>query len=248
MNLKIADGIEMLEIPMKLLGRERNIYPTLLWDDSNVILVDAGIPDCLPEIKDEMKNAGAPFERLDSIIVTHQDIDHVAGIPTLIKELPQVKIFAHNEDKPYIEGEKRWIRLNTSFMNRINSLPKKEKDKILDLFETSNVKINGTLEDGQELGCCGGIMVIHTPGHTPGHICLYHKKSRTLIVGDTMNIVDGQLIAPNIESMNDKDAEMIINSIKKFEDYDINNLIAYHGGLFNNNPNQRIKELLRTFY
>ena len=54
MNLKIADGIEMLEIPMKLLGRERNVYPTLIWDDNNVILVDAGIPDCLPEIKDAM--------------------------------------------------------------------------------------------------------------------------------------------------------------------------------------------------
>ena len=243
MYLKIDDGIEMLEIPMKLLGMDRNIYPTLIWDDSNVILVDAGIPDCLPQIKDAMKNAGAPFESLDSLIVTHQDIDHVGGIKPIVKELPQVKIFAHNEDKPYIEGEKKWIRLNTSFMNRINSLPIEEKDKILDLFENSNVKIDGTLEDGQELGCCGGIIIIHTPGHTPGHICLYHKQSRTLIAGDTMNIVDGQLTVPNLVSMDDKDAKIIINSIKKFEDYDIKNIITYHGGLFNNNPNQRIKEL-----
>lgn len=56
-NLKIADGIEMLEIPMKLLGRERNIYPTLIWDNDSVILVDAGIPDSLPEIKDAMKKS-----------------------------------------------------------------------------------------------------------------------------------------------------------------------------------------------
>jgi glyoxylase-like metal-dependent hydrolase (beta-lactamase superfamily II) len=243
MDLKIDNGIEMLEIPMKLLGRERNIYPTLIWDDSNVILVDAGVPDCLPEIKDAMKNAGAPFERLDSIIVTHQDIDHVGGIKPILKELPKIKIFSHYADKPYIEGRKKWIRLNTSFTDRINTLPIEEKDKILDLFENSNVKINGTLEDGQELGCCGGIRVIHTPGHTPGHICLYHKQSRTLIAGDTMNIVDGQLIVPNIESMNDKDAGMIINSIKKLEDYDIKNIITYHGGLFNDNPNQSIKEL-----
>ena len=249
MYLKIADGIEMLEIPMKLLGKERNIYPTLIWDDNNVILVDAGIPDCLPEIKDAMKNTGASFERLDSIIVTHQDIDHVGGIKHIIKELSRVKIFAHIEDKPYIEGEKKWIRLNTNFMNRINSLPEEEKDRILDLFENSNVKINGTLKDGQELGCCGGIIVIHTPGHTPGHICLYHKQSRTLIAGDTINIVDGQLVVSNIESMNDKDGEMVINSIKKFEDYDIKNLITYHGGLFNNNPNQEIKKLFKdTFY
>ena len=244
MILKIKDGIEMLEISMKLLGRERNVYPTIIWDDNNVILVDAAIPDCLPEIKDAMKKVGVPFEGLDSIIVTHQDIDHVGGINPILKELPQVKIFAHEDDKPYIEGEKKWIRLNTNFMNRINNLPEEERDNILNLFENSNVKINDTLEDGQELECCGGIIVIHTPGHTPGHICLYHKQSRTLIVGDAMNVVDGWLTGPNKDAMNEKDAQMAYDSLKKFENYDIKNIITYHGGLFNDNPNQKIKELL----
>lgn len=241
--MKIADGIEMLEIPMKLLGRERNIYPTLIWDNDNVILVDAGIPDSLPEIKDAMKKAGVPFERLDNIIITHQDIDHVGGIKVILNELPKVKVFAHGEDKPYIQGEKRWIRLNKNFMNRINNLPEEEKNKILNIFEKSNVKIDGTLTDGQELGCCGGITVIHTPGHTPGHICLYHKQSKTLIVGDTMNVIDGLLTGPNKDSMTDKDAQMATESLKKLANYDIKNLITYHGGLFNNKPNQKIKEL-----
>ena len=243
MNLKIADGIEMLEIPMKLFGRERNVYPTLIWDDNNVILVDAGIPDSLPEIKDAMNKAGVPFERLDSIIVTHQDIDHVGGIKVILNELPQVEIFAHAEDKPYIQGEKRWIRLNTNFMKRINSLPDDDKNKILDLFDKSNVEINTTLNDGQELECCGGITVIHTPGHTPGHICLYHKPSKTLIAGDTMNVIDGKLIGPNKDAMNEEDARMATDSLKKLANYDINNLITYHGGVFKDNPNQKIKEL-----
>jgi glyoxylase-like metal-dependent hydrolase (beta-lactamase superfamily II) len=241
--LKIADGIEMLEIPMKLLGRERIIYPTLIWDDDHVILVDTGIPGSLPEIKDAMKKIGVPFERLDIILVTHQDMDHVGGIKGIINELSEVKILAHGEDKPYIEGEKQWIRLNKNFMDRINSLPGDEKDKVMDIFKNSNVQINGTLSDGEELEYCGGILVIHTPGHTPGHICLYHKQSKTLIVGDAMNIVDGQLIGPNIDSMDDKDVTLATDSLKKFEDYVIKNLITYHGGLFNNNPNQKIREL-----
>ena len=41
--MKIADNIEMLELPMNLMGSERTIYPTLMWDEDNVILVDAGI-------------------------------------------------------------------------------------------------------------------------------------------------------------------------------------------------------------
>ncbi len=242
--MKIADGIEMLEIPMKLMGRERNIYPTLIWDNDNAILVDAGIPDSLPEIQDAMKKARVSFERLNNIIVTHQDIDHVGGIKGITNKIPEIKVIAHEVDKPYIQGEIKWIRLNTNFMNRINNLPVEEKDKILNLFENSNVKIDVTLTDGQKLDCCGGIIVIHTPGHTPGHICLYHIQSKTMIVGDTLNIVNGQLTGPNPDSMNDEDARMAADSLKKFLDYDIENLITYHGGLFNNNPNQKIKELL----
>jgi glyoxylase-like metal-dependent hydrolase (beta-lactamase superfamily II) len=242
-DLKIADGIEMLEIPMKLMGRERIIYPTLIWDDNHVILVDTGIPDSLPEIKDAMEKADVPFERLDIIMVTHQDMDHVGGIKGIINEISDIKILAHGEDKPYIEGDKQWIRLTKNFINRINSLPDDEKDKVMGIFNNSNVQISGTLSDGEELEYCGGITIIHTPGHTPGHICLYHKQSCTLIVGDTMNIVDGQLIGPNTDSMDDKDAILATTSFKKFENYEIKNLITYHGGLFNDKPDQKIREL-----
>lgn len=242
-TLKIADGIEMIKLPMNLMGMNRTIYPTLIWDDDSVVLVDAGVTNSLPEIKKAMEDANIPFEKLNKIIVTHQDIDHIGGIKSILDELPEVKVLAHEEDKPYIQGEKKLIRLNSNFMNRINSLPKEEREKILDMFENVHVEVNMTLTDGEELTYCGGIIVIHTPGHTPGHICLYHKKTKTLIVGDAMNVVDGQLIGPNKQTMNEEEARIAINSLKKFEEYDIENVISYHGGLFNDNPNQRIKEL-----
>lgn len=242
-TLKIADGIEMIKLPMNLMGMNRTIYPTLIWDDDSVVLVDAGVTNSLPEIKNAMEDANIPFEKLNKIIVTHQDIDHIGGIKSILDELPEVKVLAHEEDKPYIQGEKKLIRLNSNFMNRINSLPKEEREKILDMFENVHVEVNMTLTDGEELAYCGGIIVIHTPGHTPGHICLYHKKTKTLIVGDAMNVVDGQLIGPNKQTMNEKEGRIAINSLKKFEEYDIENVISYHGGLFNDNPNQRIKEL-----
>jgi len=237
-TLKIADGIEMIKLPMN-----RTIYPTIIWDDDSVVLVDAGVTNSLPEIKNAMEDANIPFEKLNKIIVTHQDIDHIGGIKSILDELPEVKVLAHEEDKPYIQGEKKLIRLNSNFMNRINSLPKEEREKILDMFENVHVEVNMTLTDGEELAYCGGIIVIHTPGHTPGHICLYHKKTKTLIVGDAMNVVDGQLIGPNKQTMNEEEGRIAINSLKKFGEYDIENVISYHGGLFNDNPNQRIKEL-----
>jgi glyoxylase-like metal-dependent hydrolase (beta-lactamase superfamily II) len=240
--VKIADGIEMIELPMNMMGRESTIRPTLIWDDDTVILVDAGMAGTLPVIKKAMEDAGVPPQRLDKIIVTHQDIDHIGGIKDILDELPEVKVLAHEEDKPYIKGEKKLVRVNTKFMERISDLSEEEQKKVLYIFENSIAQVDITLADGEELADCGGIVIIHTPGHTPGHICLYHKPSKTLIVGDAMNIFEGELVGPNELLLTDEDAKTAKDSLKKFEKYDVENVITYHGGLFNENPNQKIKE------
>jgi len=242
--LKIANGIEMLELEMNMMGRESTIYPTLIWDEDTIILVDAGLSVSLSGIKNAMQDAGVPFEKLNKIIITHQDIDHIGGIKNILSELPDVEVLAHEDEKPYIQGGEKFVRLNSSFMDRINNFPEEAQEKILDMFKNAPVEVDKTLKDGQELHDCGGIIIIHTPGHTPGHICLYHKASKTMIVGDAMNVIDGQLAGPNKQLMNEEEAEKAVNSLKKFEKYDIENIITYHGGLFNDNPNQRIKELL----
>ena len=71
-----------------------------------------------------------------------------------------------------------------------------------------------------------------------------HKEYKTLIVGDTMNIEDGQLIGKNTPIMNEEEIKKAINSLKKLMEYDVENVITYHGGPFNDNTNQKIKELI----
>lgn len=240
--MKIADGIEMLELKMNMMGRESTIYPTLLWDNNTVVLVDAGLPVSLSEIKKAIEESGVSFEKISKIIVTHQDIDHIGGIKSILEELPDVEVLAHEKEKPYIQGEVEFVRLK-GLMERMKSLPEEDQEKILDMIKKAPTEVNKTLKDAEELPYCGGIIIIHTPGHTPGHICLYHKSSKTIIAGDAMNVIDGQLVGPNKQLLNEEDAEKAINSLKKLEKYDIKNVICYHGGLFNDEPNQRIKEL-----
>ena len=62
----------------------------------------------------------------------------------------------------------------------------------------------------------------------------YLKESKTLIVGDTMNIENGQLTGKNTKIMNEE-IKKAINSLKKVMEYYIGNVITYHRGLFNNN-------------
>lgn len=102
-------------------------------------------------------------------------------------------------------------------------------------------KVDVVVSHSEELDECGGITIIYTPGHTPGHISLYLKKYKLLVAGDALNIVDGQLLGPHPRfSYNFEQAK---ESLEKLMEYDIEAVICYHGGLFKGNIKERIIEL-----
>ncbi|MGZ7119788.1 MAG: MBL fold metallo-hydrolase [Methanobacterium sp.] len=246
--MKVADGVEMMEIPLNMGGMKSNIYPTLIWDDKTVILVDAGFPGLFNEIREKMNDADVPLEKLDIIIVTHQDKDHIGSIPDILNANDEIQVIAHHEEKPYIQGEKKLDKMNPEqrkeLSRRLKSMPRKEREQMKAVFENPpQAHVDETVEDGEELPYCGGIIVIHTPGHTLGHICLYLKQNKTLIAGDALNIVDGELVGPNPQHTMDMDAAK--KSLQKLTGFDIQNVICYHGGLYSDNVNKRIDELSR---
>jgi glyoxylase-like metal-dependent hydrolase (beta-lactamase superfamily II) len=245
--MKIAENVEMLEITMNMLGVESKIFPTIIWDDNNMILFDAGLPGAVNIIKDEITKAGLSFDKINEIIVTHTDIDHIGGIPDIQGVLDhKVYVLAHKDDKPFIEGEKRFSKITPERMaqlqEKIMNMPEEKGKVMLEMLQNPpKTNVDKVLDDGTELPYCGGIVVVHTPGHTPGHICLYLKKSKILIAGDELHIVDGELRGPYPH--NTPDMESAIDSIKKFSNYDIEKIVCYHSGLYTSNPNQKLAEL-----
>jgi len=245
--MRLSDGLEMLEISANVMGRSIIVYPTLFWDNETIVLVDAGHPGLLLKFREAMDNAGIPFDKLNKVIITHQDIDHIGTLPDIRDELPQqVEVLSHAEEKPYIQGDKPLIKSNPEEIakrnTQLSSLSEKQRNAtIAALQNPPKAQVDKTLSEGDELPYCGGINVIHTPGHTPGHICLYHKQSKTLIAGDAMIVVEGQLLGPVPHFA--KNLEMAKTSLKNLTQYDITNVICYHGGLYQDNPNLRIAEL-----
>lgn len=247
-NLRIAEGIEMIEISCNIMGRMANIYPVLMWDDKDMVLVDAGFPGQLERFRESVKNVGLTFEKIDKIILTHQDIDHVGSLASIVKELHgKVEVIAHEIEKPYITGEKTPIKLAQLEKNK-ETLPDDRKSfyEVLKTgFANSKADVHTVVSDGDVLPYCGGIKVIYTPGHTPGHIALYHECSKTLIVGDEMNIQDSHLTGPN--QMHTYDMGEAVKSLQKFIQYDIENIVCYHSGLYNDNANKTIFKLIQNY-
>ena len=88
---------------------------------------------------------------------------------------------AHKDDTPFIEGEKKFNKITPERMaqmkEKIKNMPEDESKPLLELLQNPpKSKVDKVLEDGTELPCCGGIIVIHTPGHTPGHICFTLRR------------------------------------------------------------------------
>lgn len=230
--MKVTNGVEMLEIHADVMGHRMAIHPTVLYDGQEAVLVDTGMPGHWPLIRAEMEAAGISPDQLRAILLTHQDIDHIGGLPEILATLGRdVEVVAHVDDKPYIEGERSLIKMNSSRMaERLAGLPAEVREKLEAVFRNPpHAKVTRPVRDGEELAYCGGIRIIHTPGHTPGHISLYHIPSRTVVAGDATAADHGKPVGPNPGAT--PDLAQAKASLKKLAALDIQYLICYHGGL-----------------
>jgi len=223
--MRIAPNVAMLPIL-----ENGPAYPVLLWDEDNLVLIDAGFPGQTDAIIKAISGEGQRAENLTHIIVTHQDWDHIGCIMDLQKLAPRAKVLAYEDEAPYIDGKKTPIKLVARLAN-YDALSEETRAKLdwqKEYYASTHITVAETLSAGMVLHLCGGIKVIHTPGHVPGHIALLLKESNIMVCGDSLNIKDGQIQILNPSS--NYDNEQAIASIEKIKSYHPSGIVGYHGG------------------
>jgi glyoxylase-like metal-dependent hydrolase (beta-lactamase superfamily II) len=105
------------------------------------------------------------------------------------------------------------------------------------------VGVDEHLEDGACLELAGGIRVIFTPGHTPGHLSLYLERPKVLVAGDALTAEGGQLNGPNPPLTLDVDEAL--QSVRRLADLDVNTIVCYHGGVVGEDANGQLRRVVQ---
>jgi glyoxylase-like metal-dependent hydrolase (beta-lactamase superfamily II) len=154
--------------------------------ESSWTLIDAGLPFSATHIR---KWAERNFHRPpNALILTHGHFDHV-GAAKELAEGWDIPIYAHPLEFPYLTGKQEYPKPNVQagggMMTLLSPLyprgPIDVGDRLIALTEGDDGTAARGLSSLRELP---GWQLLHTPGHTPGHVSFFRSSDRTLLVGD----------------------------------------------------------------
>ncbi|APO44528.1 MBL fold metallo-hydrolase [Paenibacillus xylanexedens] len=235
-------SITVLNLQIPTPSGNSPIFPVMLRDVDGVTLVDTGMIGQFAELQSALEQEGVQLSDVKRVIITHQDIDHIGNLGALLDAIPDLEIWAHADEIPYLTGEKPLIKFTPERRALLPAPVLALADQLL--LQLPEVNISKTLADGDLLPLQGGTQVIHTPGHTPGHICLYFGEQQFLLAADELRVVDDELVGPAPQAT--PDMPEALRSLKKLTDLKLNKVLCYHGGEYMNDPAQRIATLAES--
>src|SRR5271157_669042 len=223
MIMEIVPGIHQVE------GVNGNCF-IIVRDD--LTLIDTGMPKnsakIVKYIQDVLKRK--PSE-IKTIVLTHFHVDHV-GDAFDLKKLSGAKVAIHKKDADYVSGRKT-PPVPRGVMGLIFKV-------LMPLFFRSKpVEPDIKLNDGDTIA---GLTCIHTPGHTPGSICLFDPASKILFAGDLLRF-DGISIKTGPLALDTREVQQSINKIAAL-DFDI--MLPGHGIPLRPDASVKVREFAKS--
>ncbi len=151
-------------------------------DDGQVTLLDMGVKASGPKVIAALEAIGSSPSEVTRLLLTHAHPDHAGGAAHVAERTGR-GFGIHADDA-------EWARTGTP--------PPRDKTmrlgRLLNRFLKQGfpaVPVEEELTDGQVLPVAGGLRVVHTPGHSPGHCAFVHEPTGLLVTGDSIFNVRG---------------------------------------------------------
>jgi len=239
--MEIAPGIYQLRVPIpdNPLGY-LNCY--LIEGKDGWLMVDTGwyTPDAFSSLESGLEGLGLAFSDIATMIVTHVHPDHF-GLAGRIKHVsPATQLLTHQWESDLIES--RYIKFS-ELRDRIAAMLERHGVPNEDLSTLKSASMPAlqfvmvTLPDhtlyGGETITTGvyDVEVIWTPGHSPGHICLYEPQNRLLFAGDHILPSTSPNVGYHVQS-GDNPLGDYISALRKVQSLPVAKVLPAHEHVF----------------
>ena len=155
-----------------------NVYAYLVCEPQ-MTLIDAGLIGSGRRVERYARKLGRSMDELRRIVCTHAHPDHIGGVRELAGDR-EVEVLMHPADLAGLE-----VTLRDAVANR-------NRGQLI-AYLTRHPGEATPMVEGDVLPILGGLQVVHTPGHTPGSVCLYAPRFKLLFVGDALQVIRGKV-------------------------------------------------------
>lgn len=200
----------------------------------DLTLIDTCFTADLPKLEEYLHNADYKMSDIRRIVISHIHPDHTQAANEIKRRSGgAAQILSHWAEAAYLDHNPPYSGppSQETILNLFNQLGIKPEDvfKKYGSFDVEPIKVDRQLQDGDMVGKNNSLQVIHTPGHTPGHISLYSKQQGIIFGADFMSKsvsgIDGLFIPPSTVSI---DPTTAVISARRISNLKFDKLLLAH--------------------
>jgi glyoxylase-like metal-dependent hydrolase (beta-lactamase superfamily II) len=209
---EILPGVFLLDPANAELRHATNVIVLKDAKGGGYTLLDTGLPkgmvprDMVAEVEQFCRSQKVGLSAIKRILITHLHLDHTGNLKVLA-EKTGAKTFAH------------WLEASFIAKDPVYKGP--------GMLPQEPFSVSERLKDGDSVDAFEGLVVYHTPGHTPGHVAYYAPSRKILFTGDSLMVIDGKLQVSAAQYTFSQ--QMAALSARRLAGLDVESVVVYHG-------------------
>ena len=210
---------------------------TVLVENGEVLLVDAGLYGSSGTILQGLETLGLRPEQIGRVVITHAHPDHSGGLGRLVAGR-DIGVAVHRLEADIIAGTA------TPPSPLQNELMGKVTKPVVSRLMGSSVPVDDRLDEGDVIPFGTEVRVVHLPGHTEGSIGLHLPHKKAVIVGDALRYKFARRLSPPAPGVTQRPEEAM-RSVKKLLDLDFDTICFSHSPPMRHEPGKALRRLVQ---